>query len=182
MLKEAAGYIDVIVTGGEVALPLVGSVDILGLRRAQTIIEAAVETLPEDAPERIALTQVARFARLAADNRSASSSRARSSRAWPEANDALSDAVLREAAGYIDVIVTGGEVALPLVGSVDILGLRRSQAIIEAAVRSAPGGRPGARGAHRRSRASPAWPPTTSTSPSRSWPRSARRWTSSRPT
>ncbi len=42
MLKEAAGYIDVIVTGGEVALPLVGSVDILGLRRAQTIIEAAV--------------------------------------------------------------------------------------------------------------------------------------------
>jgi len=68
VLKEAAGYIDVIVKGGEVALPLVGSVDILGLRRAQTIIEAAVETLPKDAPERIALTQVARFARLAADN------------------------------------------------------------------------------------------------------------------
>jgi ABC-2 type transport system permease protein len=68
VLKEAAGYIDVIVTGGEVALPLVGSVDILGLRRAQTIIEAAVETLPKDAPERVALTQVARFARLAADN------------------------------------------------------------------------------------------------------------------
>ena len=68
VLKEAAGYIDVIVTGGEVALPLVGSVDILGLRRAQTIIEAAVATLPKDAPERIALTQVARFARLAADN------------------------------------------------------------------------------------------------------------------
>jgi len=68
VLKEAAGYIDVIVTGGEVALPLVGSVDILGLRRAQTIIEAAVESLPKDAPERIALTQVARFARLAADN------------------------------------------------------------------------------------------------------------------
>src|SRR5215204_2259686 len=68
VLREAAGYIDVIVSGGEVALPLVGKVDILGLRRAQVIIEAAVRSLPEDAPERIALTQVARFAKLAADN------------------------------------------------------------------------------------------------------------------
>ena len=68
VLREAAGYIDVIVTGGEVALPLVGSVDILGLRRSQAIIEAAVQSLPKDAPERVALTQVARFARLAADN------------------------------------------------------------------------------------------------------------------
>jgi ABC-type transport system involved in cytochrome c biogenesis permease component len=68
VLKEAAGYIDVIVTGGEVVLPLVGSIDILGLRRAQRIIEAAVESLPPDAPERVALTQVAEFARLAADN------------------------------------------------------------------------------------------------------------------
>src|SRR5215212_329003 len=68
VLKKAAGYIDVIVTGGEVALPLVGNVNILGLRRAQAIIEAAARTLPEDAPERVALTQVARFARLAADN------------------------------------------------------------------------------------------------------------------
>jgi ABC-type multidrug transport system permease subunit len=68
VLREAAGYIDVIVTGGEVALPLVGAVDILGLRRSEAIIEAAVRSLPEDAPERVALTQVARFARLAADN------------------------------------------------------------------------------------------------------------------
>jgi ABC-2 type transport system permease protein len=68
VLKEAAGYIDVIVTGGKVAVPLVGTVDILGLRRAQRIIEAAVATLPADAPERVALEQVARFARLAADN------------------------------------------------------------------------------------------------------------------
>jgi len=68
VLTEAAGYIDVIVTGGEVALPLVGTIDILGLRRSQTIIEAAIASLPADAPERIALDQVARFARLAADN------------------------------------------------------------------------------------------------------------------
>jgi ABC-2 type transport system permease protein len=68
VLTEAASYIDVIVTGGEVALPLVGAVDILGLRRSQAIIEAAIASLPDDAPERIALGEVARFARLAADN------------------------------------------------------------------------------------------------------------------
>jgi ABC-2 type transport system permease protein len=68
VLTEAAGYIDVIVTGGEVALPLLGSVDILGLRRSQSIIEGAIAGLPRDAPERVALEQVARFARLAADN------------------------------------------------------------------------------------------------------------------
>jgi ABC-2 type transport system permease protein len=68
VLTEAARYIDVIVTGGEVALPLVGAVDILGLRRSQAIIEAAIASLPDDAPERIALGEVARFARLAADN------------------------------------------------------------------------------------------------------------------
>jgi ABC-type transport system involved in cytochrome c biogenesis permease component len=68
VLKEAAGYIDVIVKGGKVALPLVGTIDILGLRRSQTIIEGAIQSLPRDAPERIALEQVARFARLAADN------------------------------------------------------------------------------------------------------------------
>ncbi len=68
VLAEAAGYIDVIVTGGELALPLVGAIDILGLRRAQAIVEASIASLPADAPERVALGQVARFARLAADN------------------------------------------------------------------------------------------------------------------
>ena len=68
VLEEAAGYIDVIVTGGKVALPLVGTVDILGLRRSQAIVEAALASLPPNAPERVALAQVARFARLAADN------------------------------------------------------------------------------------------------------------------
>jgi ABC-type transport system involved in cytochrome c biogenesis permease component len=68
VLKEAAGYIDVIVKGGNVTLPVIGAIDILGLRRAQTIIEAAFQGLPKDAPERVALEQVARFARLAADN------------------------------------------------------------------------------------------------------------------
>jgi ABC-2 type transport system permease protein len=68
VLKESAKYLNVIVAGGEVALPIVGSVDILGLRRARAIIEAARANLPEDSPERVALEQVSRFAGLAAEN------------------------------------------------------------------------------------------------------------------
>ena len=68
VLKESAKYLNVIVAGGEVALPIVGAVDILGLRRSRAIIEAAMSGLPKDAPERIALEQVSRFAGLAADN------------------------------------------------------------------------------------------------------------------
>jgi len=68
VLREAARYLNVIVAGGEVGLPIVGKVDILGLRRSQAIVDAAIAGLPADAPERVALTQVSRFARLAADN------------------------------------------------------------------------------------------------------------------
>ena len=68
MLKESAKYLNVIVAGGKVALPIVGDVDILGLRNARSIIEAAIAGLPKDAPERVALEQVSRFAGLAADN------------------------------------------------------------------------------------------------------------------
>jgi len=68
VLREAARYLNVIVAGGSVALPIVGNVDILGLRNARAIIEAARASLPADAPGRTALAQVSRFARLAADN------------------------------------------------------------------------------------------------------------------
>ena len=68
VLKESAKYLNVIVQGGEVALPIVGSVDILGLRRARAIIEATLAGLPKDAPERTTLEDVSRFAGLAADN------------------------------------------------------------------------------------------------------------------
>jgi ABC-2 type transport system permease protein len=68
IFKESAGYLDLVVSGGEVSLPLVGDVNILGLRRAQTIIDGVLAGLPEDAPERPALEQVSRFARLAAEN------------------------------------------------------------------------------------------------------------------
>src|SRR3954454_7570878 len=68
VLREAARYLNVIVAGGSVALPIVGNVDILGLRNARAIIEAARASLPADAPGRTALAQASRFARLAADN------------------------------------------------------------------------------------------------------------------
>jgi ABC-type multidrug transport system permease subunit len=68
IFKESARYLSLIVEGGKISLPLVGDVDILGLRNAQTIIDAAIAGLPEDSASRTALQQVSRFARLAADN------------------------------------------------------------------------------------------------------------------
>ena len=68
VLKEAASYIDIVVKGGKVSIPFLGSVDILGLRKAQTIVDGAAATLPQDSSARVALEQVSRFAKLAADN------------------------------------------------------------------------------------------------------------------
>jgi ABC-2 family transporter protein len=68
VLREAAGYLDVIVRGGEIPLPLVGAVQILGLERTQAIIDSLTAELPRDSPDRAALEQVSRFAELAAEN------------------------------------------------------------------------------------------------------------------
>jgi ABC-type transport system involved in cytochrome c biogenesis permease component len=68
VLKEAARYIDIVVRGGKVSLPLVGAVDILGLERSRALIDAAAARLPHGDPSRVALEQVSRFARLAAQN------------------------------------------------------------------------------------------------------------------
>jgi len=68
IFKEAARYLNLIVVGGSLSLPVVGDVEILGLRNAQRIIDAAIVGLPRDSSARIALRQVSRFARLAADN------------------------------------------------------------------------------------------------------------------
>ena len=68
ILKESARYLNLIVVGGTVELPVVGKVDILGLRNAQAIIDAALAGLPRDSSSRTALEQVSRFARVAADN------------------------------------------------------------------------------------------------------------------
>ena len=68
VLREAANYIDVIVSGGEIPLPLVGAVQILGLERTREIIDSITEQMPRDSSDRAALDQVSRFAELAADN------------------------------------------------------------------------------------------------------------------
>ena len=68
VLAQSAKYIDLVVKGGKLSFPLVGEVEILGLRNARTLIDTSLRGLPEDAPERPALQQVSRFARLAADN------------------------------------------------------------------------------------------------------------------
>jgi ABC-2 type transport system permease protein len=68
VLRASAGYIDVIVRGGDVSLPIVGDINILGLEKARAIIDGVAATLPKDANERVALEQVSRFARLAAEN------------------------------------------------------------------------------------------------------------------
>ncbi len=68
IFREAAGYLNLIVEGGKLALPVVGDVNILGLRKAQAIIDGATAGLPEDSSSRVALQQVSRFARLAAEN------------------------------------------------------------------------------------------------------------------
>jgi ABC-2 type transport system permease protein len=68
IFKEAAGYLNLIVAGGTIDLPVVGDVDILGLRNARTIIDGALAQMPEDDPSRRPLEQVSRFAQLAAEN------------------------------------------------------------------------------------------------------------------
>jgi len=68
VLREAASYIDVIVSGGEIPLPLLGAVQILGLERAQAIIDSITDGLPRESADRAALEQVSRFAELAAEN------------------------------------------------------------------------------------------------------------------
>jgi ABC-type multidrug transport system permease subunit len=68
VLRQAASYIDIVVRGGQVDLPLVGKVDILGLIHSKDLIDAAAQRLPKNDPGRVALEQVSRFARLAADN------------------------------------------------------------------------------------------------------------------
>ena len=68
VLQEAARYLDLVVKGGHIDIPLAGKVSILGLRNAQAAIDATIAGLPADDPDRAALEQVSRFARLAADN------------------------------------------------------------------------------------------------------------------
>jgi ABC-type transport system involved in cytochrome c biogenesis permease component len=63
----AADYIGVIVEGGDFSL-FGQKFNVLGLRNSERIIEGAVRSLPKGDPQRAALDQVARFAKLASDN------------------------------------------------------------------------------------------------------------------
>jgi ABC-2 type transport system permease protein len=68
VLAQSARYLDLVVKGGKLSFPLVGDVQILGLRNARTLIDSSLKGLPADAPQRAPLEQVSRFAKLAGDN------------------------------------------------------------------------------------------------------------------
>jgi ABC-2 type transport system permease protein len=65
--KIALGYLDLLSKGGTIDI-FGKSLDVLGLQRAQTIVEAAQAELPANSPLRAQLGSVATFARLARDN------------------------------------------------------------------------------------------------------------------
>ena len=67
LTKLAGQYLTILLDGGEFSI-LGREFDVLGLQRSRTIIEASIASLPDDAPERIALAQVSAFAKLAIDN------------------------------------------------------------------------------------------------------------------
>jgi ABC-type transport system involved in cytochrome c biogenesis permease component len=67
LTEIAAEYLEIVVSSGRFSL-LGQTIDVLGLERSATILRATINSLPEDAPERTALEQVARFAELASDN------------------------------------------------------------------------------------------------------------------
>ena len=67
LTEIAAEYIDIIVSGGQFSI-LGRSFSVLGLKKSETILRATIASLPKDEPGRVALEQVARFAKLASDN------------------------------------------------------------------------------------------------------------------
>ena len=71
--------------------------------------------------------------------------------------------MLAQSAKYLDLVVKGGELSFPLVGDVQILGLRNAQTLIDTSLKGLPAGL--ARSARRcsRSAGSRGWPPRTST-------------------
>ena len=65
--KIALSYLDLLSRGGQINI-FGRSLDVLGLQRAQAIVEAAQAELPANSPLRDQLGSVANFARLARDN------------------------------------------------------------------------------------------------------------------
>lgn len=62
-----AGYIDLLLKGGSFDV-LGQTLDVLGLQKADAILQASIATLPRSSDVRLPLQQVQRFAKLAVDN------------------------------------------------------------------------------------------------------------------
>jgi ABC-2 type transport system permease protein len=69
LTEVALSYLDLIVEGGEVSLPLLGGdIDVLGLERSNAIVRAAQAQLPANSEGRKQLDEVIRFSELAKEN------------------------------------------------------------------------------------------------------------------
>jgi ABC-2 type transport system permease protein len=69
LTEVALSYLDLIVEGGEVTLPLIGGeIEVLGLQRSEAIVRAAQAQLPPGSEARRQLDSVIRFGELAQEN------------------------------------------------------------------------------------------------------------------
>ena len=66
--EQAANYLDLLIEGGRFSLPLIGTYDILGLRRSGELLDRVATSLPERSAAREELDRVIRFAGLARRN------------------------------------------------------------------------------------------------------------------
>jgi len=66
LTREGVRYIEILLRGGTIDVPLVDDVEILGLTRSQEILERSLPSLPPR--ERAEVARVARFAELAVEN------------------------------------------------------------------------------------------------------------------
>jgi ABC-2 type transport system permease protein len=65
---QAANYLDLLIDGGHFSLPLLGDLDILGLRKSAELLDQVRAQLPPSSPAREELDSVIRFADLARKN------------------------------------------------------------------------------------------------------------------
>ena len=69
LTEVALDYLDLIVDGGNISLPILGGdIEILGLRRSEAIVRAAQAQLPPRSEARAQLDRVIRFGQLAQEN------------------------------------------------------------------------------------------------------------------
>jgi ABC-type Na+ efflux pump permease subunit len=69
LTQVALSYLDLIVSGGDISLPLLGgNIEVLGLERSDAIVRAAQAQLPPNSEGRRQLDRVLRFGELAREN------------------------------------------------------------------------------------------------------------------